>query len=135
MKLVIKGEPVAQGRPRFSSRNGFIRVHDPAKSAKYKKLVRGTAEKYCSKPIEGPLSVRIDVFRGIPASWSKKKRERANMGELKPTVKPDADNYAKIILDGLNKIAWYDDNQIVELIVTKNYSLEPRVEVEITNVN
>ena len=135
MKLVIKGEPVAQGRPRFSSRNGFIRVHDPAKSAKYKKLVRGTAEKYCSKPTEGALSVRIDVFRGIPASWSKKKRERANMGELKPTVKPDADNYAKIILDGLNKIAWYDDNQIVELIVTKNYSLEPRVEVEITNVN
>jgi len=135
MKLLIFGEPVAQGRPRFSSRNGFVRVHDPAKSAKYKKLVSSTAEQLCSKPLEGALSVRIDVFRGIPASWSKKKQEKANMGEIRPTTKPDADNYAKAVLDGLNKIAFYDDSQIIELVITKNYSFNPRVEVEITNVN
>ena len=134
MKILIFGEPVAQGRPRFSSRNGFVRVHDPEKSAKYKKFVRATAEQCCHKPLEGALSVRIDVFRGIPASWSKKKREQANMGELKPTVKSDIDNYVKSVLDGLNKIAFYDDAQIVELIATKNYSFEPRVEIEIREV-
>ena len=134
MKILIFGEPVAQGRPRFSSRNGFVRVHDPAKSAKYKKLVSATAEKHCPKPLEGALTVRIDVFRGIPASWSKKKQEKANMGEIRPTTKPDTDNYAKAVLDGLNKIAFYDDSQIVELVVTKNYSFNPRVEVEINNI-
>ena len=135
MKILIFGEPVAQGRPRFSSRNGYVRVHDPAKSAKYKKLVRSIAEQCCKKPIDGALSVQIDVFRGIPSSWSKKKQEMANTGEIRPTTKPDVDNYAKAVLDGLNKIAFYDDSQIVELIVTKNYSFNPRVEVKITNVN
>ena len=143
MKLIIHGEPVAQGRPRFrvqkkKTSKGVIdtvRVYDPAKSAKYKKHVAGVAEKCFYKPIEGALSVRIDVFRGIPSSWSKKKREKANIGEIRPTTKPDVDNYAKGVLDGLNKIAFYDDNQIVELTVTKNYSFEPRVEVEINNVD
>lgn len=33
---------------------------------------------------------------------------------IRPTVKPDLDNVAKLIYDALNGVAWYDDNAIVD---------------------
>ena len=52
---------------------------------------------------------------------------------LQPTLKPDADNIAKIICDGLNGIAYKDDKQIVSLTVLKVWTdgIE-RVEVDIS---
>ena len=51
---------------------------------------------------------------------------------LQPTLKPDADNIAKIICDGLNSIAYKDDKQIISLQVLKVWTdgIE-RVEVEL----
>ena len=43
MKLVIYGEPVAQGRPRFSRRGNFVTTYDPPKSKAYKALVKRQA--------------------------------------------------------------------------------------------
>lgn len=45
--------------------------------------------------------------------------------------KPDADNIAKIVLDGLNSIAYDDDNQITELIVKKIYGSKAYIKVKI----
>ena len=42
--------------------------------------------------------------------------------ELFPTVKPDADNVSKIILDALNGLAYYDDNQVTDLTIYKQYA-------------
>ena len=54
-------------------------------------------------------------------------------GNLRPTKKPDLDNVAKIILDSLNKIAYDDDSQIVDLHIRKYYSDNPRVLVSLYN--
>ena len=52
-----------------------------------------------------------------------------------PQKKPDADNVAKIILDSLNKIAFDDDSQVVELQVNKLWTEESeRVEFELSEV-
>ena len=73
----------------------------------------------------------MDIYRQIPKSVSKKRRELKNERIIRPTVKPDIDNYTKGILDSLNGICWIDDSQIVSLIANKYYSDEPRVEIEI----
>ena len=39
-KTVILGDPVAQGRPRFSRQGGFVKAYDPAKSRDYKQYFR-----------------------------------------------------------------------------------------------
>ena len=57
------------------------------------------------------------------------------MGISFPQKKPDADNVAKIILDGLNHIAWDDDTQVVDMMVTKRYSDEPMVSVIIEEID
>lgn len=50
-------------------------------------------------------------------------------GDIRPVVKRDCDNIAKIVLDALNHIAYHDDAQVVELVVCKWYGEQPRVDV------
>lgn len=134
MKLTITGEPVAAGRPRFSSRGGFAKAYDPKKSRDYKKMIKKQAMQQLPddyQPIDYPIEVDINVYRSIQKSVSKKEYARRLSNEVRPTVKPDADNYVKIILDGLNGLVWLDDNQITDVAAHKYYSDEPRVEVEV----
>ena len=62
-----------------------------------------------------PLRVRILAKFPIPESWSKKNKEKALKGEIMPNKKPDLDNIAKIILDGLNGVAYTDDKQVTSM--------------------
>ncbi|MEO5302936.1 RusA family crossover junction endodeoxyribonuclease [Enterococcus cecorum] len=68
-------------------------------------------------------------------SFSKKKQEEAEQGKLRPKTKPDADNYAKGILDAMKGIIWQDDGQVTDLIARKYYSERPRVEVAIRAID
>ena len=51
-----------------------------------------------------------------------------------PVKKPDCDNIAKIVLDALNKIAYKDDSQVIELSVKKLYSEVAKVSVHIEEI-
>ena len=52
-------------------------------------------------------------------------------GEIKATIKPDIDNVAKAVLDGLNGIAFEDDKQVINLRIAKAYANEARLEIEV----
>jgi len=131
IKLVIYGEPIAQGRPKFSTQGGFVRAYDPAKSRSYKDYVRIAAVEQIAgqKPLEGALSLAVKVFRPIPKSFSRKKIIEAEQGLIRPITKPDLDNYIKGIKDALKGICWRDDSQVVTMDAEKYYSEIPRVEI------
>lgn len=134
IKIIVPGEPVPQGRPKFTTKP-FVRAYDPPKSAAYKKLVAKHAMQ--QKPnhlLQGELAVQIDIYKGTLKSFSKKKAELAEARLLRPTTKPDADNYAKGPLDACKGIIWEDDGQVVELIARKFYSLNPRVEITVCSL-
>lgn len=52
------------------------------------------------------------------------------------TTKPDLDKLIRAILDGITQAGnvWADDSQVIELISSKHYSLQPAVEIEIAYV-
>jgi Holliday junction resolvase RusA-like endonuclease len=81
-------------------------------------------------PVETPVSVRVDIYKGVPKSWSKAKRARALDGQEIPG-KPDLDNVAKGVLDAMNGVAYVDDTPVIRLLVQKQYSLEPRLVVTV----
>lgn len=88
-------------------------VYTPPVTKEYEKLVGWVAKSVGCRPVEGPVSVALSVYV---------------KGRL------DADNIAKSILDGLNGIAYEDDDQVVELMVRKHKVTrkeEERVEIEI----
>ncbi|MCM0648662.1 RusA family crossover junction endodeoxyribonuclease [Clostridium swellfunianum] len=129
IRLIIPGEPMGKGRPRL----GKFGAHTPVKTLNYENLVKEIFMINGLKliPDKPQLKAVISCYYSIPESASKKKKELMKNKEIRPTKKPDCDNVAKIILDSLNKIAYADDSQIVELTVNKWYSQNPRVEVEI----
>jgi len=82
-------------------------------------------------PLAGMLEVDIRVYLPVPKSMSKAKQAWALNGTIRPTTRPDADNYSKSICDSLTGVAWLDDAQIVQLNIGKWYSERPRVEIEV----
>ncbi|MED0736254.1 RusA family crossover junction endodeoxyribonuclease [Aneurinibacillus thermoaerophilus] len=132
IQFTVYGEPVAQGRPRATTIAGKARLYDPAKSRSYKEYVRLAASEHAPATLlEGPLQLVVNVYRSIPKSFSKKKTAQAEAGVIRPTTKPDADNFLKGVKDALNKVIWKDDSQIVSVTVAKFYSQRPRIEVKV----
>lgn len=80
-------------------------------------------------PLDGPCSLELHIYRSIPKSFGRKKQFAAANGEIRPTTRPDTDNYVKGILDALNGIVVKDDSQIVDIVAKKFYSDTPRIEV------
>lgn len=135
--FTIDGAPVAKGRPRFARMGRGIRTYTPPRTEAYEALVRTAARSAMGTmhPLGGPLHVSVEAVMPIPVSWSKKKREAAADGGGVPHVKrPDVDNIAKAVLDGLNGIAFEDDAQIINLKAFKRYGEVPRVHVMIEEV-
>lgn len=129
----VIGAPVGKGRPRFVRTFRGGRAVTPEKTRKYELEVRNEYIKqsnyYFSE--EKMLKMEIDAYFEIPKSTSKKKKDLMLKNILRPTKKPDMDNIIKIIADALNKIAYYDDKQIIECSIRKYYSYKPRVEIDI----
>jgi len=86
-------------------------------------------------PMDGALALDLRAVFEIPASWSQRKKDRALLGEIRPTVKPDMDNIIKGICDAMNKIVYGDDAQIVDYSGCKKvYGLQPLVVVTVRPV-
>lgn len=125
MKVVIPMPPKSKGRPRFSRGHAYT----PSETRKYEEAVRLIAENAIKAPLERPLKLAMHFYMEVPKSWSKRKRESALNGEIRPASKPDIDNLCKAIMDALNGgIGYNDDKQIVELHAYEWYG-EPRTEI------
>ena len=126
MTFTIHGDPVGKARPRFSGH-----AYTPDKTKAYEDRVRWAYKQAGGKFHAGAVCVRIMAYFKIPKSTTKKCRAAMLDGSLPMWNRPDADNIAKIILDGLNRLAYNDDKQVIDLHISKRYSEEPRVTVEI----
>lgn len=146
ISFTVPGQP--QGKARARSGKGG-RHYTPAKTRAYEALVAAKCApaRIKAKPMEGPVSVIITAYRARPKSAGPKHECRAGrvrrvdyMGREYRycTAKPDADNLAKAILDGMTQArAWGDDDQVVILKVIKLWCAEgdePRVDVDATEV-
>lgn len=115
-RINVPGRPVPKGRPRLGVHGKKAYIYTPPATREYEKLVGWVAKSVGCQPVEGPVSVSLNVYA---------------RGKL------DADNIAKSILDGLNGIAYQDDDQVIELHIWKHKvkdKTEERVEIEIREV-
>lgn len=115
----------AKGRPRFSSRGRMVRAYTPASTAEYENRIKaayaaqGGGEKWMNGEA---LALTVTAYRHIPSGKAKKWRFDAANDKIRPTTRPDIDNYLKIAMDGLNGIAYADDKQIVYAVCEKRYT-------------
>jgi len=126
--IVIPGKPQGKGRPRFTR---YGRPYTPENTRRYEESIRAAwylqADGWTVR--DGGVGVIVFAYFPVPKSASQDRKSGMLSGRIAATVKPDADNVLKIVLDALNGRAWQDDKQVVSASVQKLYAEEPRVEV------
>lgn len=115
-EFIVQGQPIPKARPRVC-KNGH--TFTPTKTKNYEEQIKIAFIEACRAnditpnfPLSCPIRVAMTCYFQKPKNPKNKTHH---------VTKPDADNLAKN-LDALNKIAWVDDGQIVELLVRKRYS-------------
>jgi Holliday junction resolvase RusA-like endonuclease len=139
--FTIPEVPVAKGRARAMARavkmggvwKAIVQLVTPKETrdaeARLQAIARGVVGD--RPPLDGPVRMTIVAVFPVPPSWPQAVRRAMMAGVVFHTSKPDADNLAKLVGDGLNAIAYQDDSQVAELIVRKRYGFPSRTEVAI----
>jgi Holliday junction resolvase RusA-like endonuclease len=129
--VIIGGEPVAKGRPRMT-RRGI--AYTPAHSRRYEAHGRLAAQLVMDgrPPLIVPVRADLTIDLPVPSSWPGKRHAAALAGGIRPTTRPDTDNYVKAALDAVNEIVVVDDSMIVELTAVKQYARIPQLVITIT---
>jgi Holliday junction resolvase RusA-like endonuclease len=135
IRFVIPGVPVAKGRARIGrTSKGQPVAYTPGKTRSYEALVKLAAQQAMAGRVpfgkEVGLFLRVDAYLPVPQSWSRKKRQAALDGAVRPSSRPDLDNFVKAALDGLNGILFADDSSVVQIWAAKMYGDVPRLVVE-----
>lgn len=125
IKITVLCEPVAKARPRatVNKKTGKIFVYTPDRTSEATNLIRDKVSKLEPFSRDTPLSLEVWIYRSRPKSIPKKQKY--------PINRPDADNYAKLITDALEKFVFIDDAQLVDVIIHKRYSQQPKIEITV----
>ena len=130
IEFTILGEPVPWGRVTpmlfYVGKQTRVRMVTPEKTRNAEaSFAKAASLKRPRKPLDGALFVTT-VFVITPPQRLDVDRSRDW-----PHVKPDDDNYRKLVLDALNGIFWHDDAQICGGQSFKIYGAPARTFVQI----
>lgn len=123
IKLQFLINPWATPRPRLM-RNGGVFVKG---ASKHKKII----QKYIknNRIIYTRTRFQVCVYQRTPKSANKMEKLLFEKGILRPLADPDWDNYGKTYSDMVQGILITNDNIISDGLVSKFYSIKPRIEI------
>jgi Holliday junction resolvase RusA-like endonuclease len=126
----VAGQPVPQPRPRVSTAGGFARAYVPGKHPvhAYREAIAAAARGAGLTQTGEILNVVIDAVFERPKSHLLKSGVKPDAPKL---PRPDVDNIAKAVLDGLQDVMG-DDSLVGRLVVEKSYGTEARTTVRIS---
>ena len=132
VEFIVPGYAMGKQRPRFVRRGKYVSTYTPQKTHSYQEKVQQSyLEVTGGRMLDGAIKAEICAIYETPKSYSKKKAQKAKEdGYMK---KPDADNIAKSILDGLNEVAFSDDAHVDDLHVWKMYGDEEKCMVRLSD--
>lgn len=110
--FTVPGEPIVKGRPRFT-KGGHAYTPKATKDAEAR-----VGEAYDGELFLGNVGVELHFFQGSRA-------------------RKDIDNMVKLVLDGLNGIAWPDDVHVSVCLARRVYTVKDkaRTVVRVFNVS
>lgn len=123
VKITIPGRPVPKGRPRIGYRGRSVILYTPPETENYEKGVARAAKESCLSPATGPVEMEIALY------FNPQAKVYTRGGRRRTGTLPDLDNCVKSIVDGLNKVAYIDDRQVVRILAERKYDQVERAEV------
>lgn len=116
--VIIPGQPVAKGRPRFDCRG---HAYTPDKTVRWEQMAATILRSVIGTPrYDQPLKLHVTAYFERPKRLMTKK---ANPNRIHHTSKPDADNIGKIVADALTMAGVVRDDSIInQMMITKYYA-------------
>lgn len=111
----IMGEPVSKARARFTKRGSKVHAYTPERTKTGEEMVAWRFKQ--AAPGHQPDS---EWTYGVFAVFFNGTRQRR-----------DVDNMLKLILDGLNKVAWADDSQVDEVSGRRGVDIATNARTEV----
>lgn len=130
--FVVPGPPRGQGRPRACIRGSHAGMYKAKADDVYENWIRMCyLNAYPDLPsFAGPVIIAMDAVYVQPKSWSKRKRAES----VYKTTKPDLDNIAKALKDGIRKAAYDDDKQVFRIIAEKRWGERDELVVSLERI-
>lgn len=129
-RFFIPGIPFGKQRPRAMMRAGYVQMYTPSKTLNWEEYIKWMCVEYRPNwDIRGAVGIQAHFYFPRPKSVSKKIQYHLK--------KPDIDNLAKSLLDGMNGIFYIDDKQVYELHVYKFYCEDldkPGISIQVTYI-
>lgn len=109
LDVMMPGDPVGKGRPRFRRRGKYVQTYTPAKTDAWEDDLALLARAAWANraPSEGPIELHVLAMKKRPKRMCTSKWPD---GLLLRSVKPDGDNTLKIVADALQKAAVIADD-------------------------
>lgn len=133
IQLVFYMEPCPKAAPRTTFGDGSVQTYNPDKTTTAMAFIKTTAISWANK--NGVTSFPIYEAK-LPllmaATFVKSRPKSLPKYVTLPAVKPDLDNYVKLLCDALKGVIFDDDGQIVGMNLEKEFVKPgglPRVEV------
>jgi len=122
LSITVPMSPVPASRPRVT-RQGITYYENPYRTFK-DDLKKWFQENYKGTIIDDFMVVNIKCFAELPKKTSLEH------------PKPDVDNYAKAVLDAMNKTVISDDHKVLQLTVSKEWADRGcgRIEIEVEQI-
>ncbi|MDE2098709.1 MAG: RusA family crossover junction endodeoxyribonuclease [Patescibacteria group bacterium] len=124
VEIFVGGQPKGQPRARAFAFRGNVRMYDPATAEGWKSAIADEWRRSAPKmpKIETPVSLALHFLLPRPKAHFTKKGLRLT-APVWFAKKPDADNFAKAVMDCLTQLGvWQDDALVVVLLTSKRYT-------------
>lgn len=127
LTFTVYGKPEGWARARVSTRGARPRIFNDPKTEAAEERVRAAAVRAVrdfdasGRPLAWKCAVSVTIWAYFPRPMRlRRKKDRGTLALY--TGKPDADNIAKAVLDGLTRAGIYhDDTQVADLTVRRRY--------------
>ena len=128
-EIEIPVEPVAMPRPRvMHGKSGQVFTLYPGYVGKIQAQIREFVMERIGASFGRNVPVKLSVTFYVKKPRSVPKKAKY------PTVRPDLDQYLKLLLDALAKYVYDDDAQIVAIEALKVYDSYPHIKLRIEEV-
>jgi Holliday junction resolvase RusA-like endonuclease len=111
--LFVNGKPHPKERPRFNRHTGS--VYTPEKTERAEQRIRDLWEAAGYPPFPAGTPLEVELIFNRDGTYVIVREIEQEKIELRG----DIDNYLKTVMDGLNRVAWNDDKQVVQVKAAK----------------
>jgi Holliday junction resolvase RusA-like endonuclease len=138
VSFIVPGKITSKGRPRArviksGSKGGgsYASIYTPQDTIIYENLIKMCYKEQANNYHFGNSPLSVSIYASFQSPKEVRDLRALGYGYIACFGRQDLDNIAKIVLDALNKIAFFDDKQITDLRIMKMYDKQERLEINI----